>query len=144
VSHFDVTPQNVVFRDRKPIGLIDFDLTRPGSRLGEVVNTAMWWVPLFPEPDRDPALAMCNAPTRLAMFVDAYGLTGSRRATFCDVAIDGATRSWHRMQANAEQRGGGWARMWAEGVGDRILRRRAWMIEQRATIEAALGAGRGV
>ena len=33
------------------------------------------------------------------------------------------------------------ARMWAEGVGDRILRRRAWMIEQRATIQAALGAG---
>jgi hypothetical protein len=47
ISHFDVTPQNVVFRARKPIGLIDFDLTRPGRRLGDVVNTAMWWVPLF-------------------------------------------------------------------------------------------------
>jgi hypothetical protein len=77
------------------------------------------------------------------MFVDAYGLTESLRATFCDVAIDGATRSWHRMRANATQRGGGWARMWAEGVGDRILRRRVWMIEQRATIEDALRAGRG-
>ena len=141
ISHFDVTPQNVVFRDGKPIGLIDFDLTRPGSRLGDVINTAMWWVPLFPEPDRDPALATCDAPTRLAMFVDAYGLTDSLRATFCDVAIDGATRSWHRMRANAKQRGGGWARMWAEGVGDRILRRRVWMIEQRATIEDALRAG---
>jgi hypothetical protein len=142
ISHFDVTPQNVVFRDGKPIGLIDFDLTRPGSRLADVVNTAMWWVPLFPEQDRDPALAMCNAPTRLAMFVAAYGLTDSQRATFCDVAIEGATRSWHRMQANAERRGGGWARMWAEGVGDRILRRRAWMIEQRPTFDAALRAGR--
>lgn len=144
ISHFDVTPQNVVFREGKPIGLIDFDLTRPGSRLGDVVNTAMWWVPLFPEPDRDPALTMCNAPTRLAMFVDAYGLTDLQRASFCDVAIDGASRSWHRMRANAKQRGGGWARMWAEGVGDRILRRRVWMIEQRATIEDALRADLGV
>jgi hypothetical protein len=91
-----------------PLGSSISTCTRPGSRLGDVVNTAMWWVPLFPESDRDPALAMCNAPTRLAMFVDAYGLTDSPRATFCDVAIDGATRSWHRMQANAEQRGGGW------------------------------------
>ena len=143
ISHFDVTPQNVVFRGGKPVGLIDFDLTRPGTSLAEVVNTAMWWVPLFPEADRDPALANCDAPTRLAMFVDAYGLTDALRARFCDLAIDGATRSWHRMQANAEQRGGGWARMWAEGVGDRILRRRTWMIEHRATIEAALGIGRG-
>jgi Ser/Thr protein kinase RdoA (MazF antagonist) len=43
ISHFDVTPQNVVFRAGMPVGLIDFDLTRPGSRLGDVVNTAMWW-----------------------------------------------------------------------------------------------------
>ena len=143
ISHFDVTPQNVVFRDGEPIGLIDFDLTRPGSRLVDVVNTAMWWVPLFPERDRDPALALSDAPARLATFVDAYGLDDRGRAAFCDVAIDGAARSWHRMQANAEQRGGGWARMWAEGIGDRILRRRAWMLEERTTLEAALRADSG-
>lgn len=138
VSHFDVTPQNVVFRAGKPIGLIDFDLTRPGIRLGDVVNTAMWWVPLFPEPDRDPAFARCDAPGRLAAFVDAYGLRDSEREALCDVAIDGATRSWYRMRANAEQRGGGWERMWNEGVGDRIRRRRAWMLQQRAVLEDAL------
>jgi hypothetical protein len=138
ISHFDVTPQNVVFRAGKPIGLIDFDLTRPGRRLGDVVNTAMWWVPLFPEPERDPALGACDVPARLATFVDAYGLSDSDRAAFCDIAINGATRSWHRMQANAQRRGGGWAQMWAEGIGDRILRRRAWMLEKRTTLEAAL------
>jgi Phosphotransferase enzyme family len=140
ISHFDVTPQNVVFRDGKPIGLIDFDLTRPGSRLVDVVNTAMWWVPLFPEQDRDPALALCETSVRLATFVNAYGLDDHGKAAFCDVAINGATRSWHRMQANAERRGGGWARMWAEGVGDRILRRRTWMLQERTTLEAALRA----
>ena len=34
--------------------------------------------------------------------------------------------------------------MWTEGVGDRILRRRAWMLEERATLEAALRADRGI
>lgn len=138
VSHFDVTPQNVVFRSGEPVALIDFDLTRPGSRVRDVVNTATWWVPLFPAGDRDPALALCDVPSRLAAFVAAYGLDEDERTAFCDVAIDGATRSWHRMRANAEHRGGGWARMWAEGAGDRIARRRAWMIEERATLEASL------
>jgi Ser/Thr protein kinase RdoA (MazF antagonist) len=138
VSHFDVTPQNVVFRDGRPVALVDFDLTRPGSRLRDVVNTAMWWVPLHPPRDRDPAFAESDVPDRLARFVDAYELDAAGRAVFLDVAVAGATRSWHRMRANAEQRGGGWTRMWDEGAGDRILRRRAWLLEQRADLEDAL------
>jgi len=140
VSHFDVTPQNVVFRDGEPVALIDFDLTRPGSRLRDVVNTAMWWVQLFAPGDRDPAFAGADVPARLALFVDAYGLERHERAAFCEVAIAGARRSWHTMKANAEQRGGGWARMWAEGAGERILRRRAWLESERAALEAAIGA----
>jgi hypothetical protein len=140
VSHFDVTPQNVVFREGRPVGLIDFDLTRPGSRLADVVNTAMWWVPLLPPRDRDPAFADCSAPARLARFVDAYGLSDREREAFLQVALDAAARSWHLMKANAEHRGGGWARMWAEGVGDRILRRRAWLIDERGPLETALRA----
>jgi Ser/Thr protein kinase RdoA (MazF antagonist) len=138
ISHFDVTPQNVVFRAGEPVALLDFDLTRPGSRLRDVVNTAMWWVPLFPPVDRDPALGAGDIPDRLAAFVDAYGLDHEERGAFCGIAIDGATHTWHSMRANAEARGGGWARMWAEGVGDRILRRRAWLLQKRATLEAAL------
>jgi aminoglycoside phosphotransferase (APT) family kinase protein len=138
VSHFDVTPQNVVFRGNDPVALIDFDLARPGSALRDVVNTAMWWVPLMPVGDRDPAFAGCDAPARLSAFVAASQLDESNRKGFLQVAIDGATRSWHRMRANAELRGGGWARMWAEGVGDRIERRRAWLVAERASLESAL------
>jgi hypothetical protein len=29
--------------------------------------------------------------------------------------------------------------MWDEGVGELILRRRAWMVDERAVLEAALG-----
>ena len=35
-------------------------------------------------------------------------------------------------------RGGGWARMWAEGVGDVIERRRAWFAAERAALAAAV------
>jgi hypothetical protein len=138
VSHFDVTPQNVVFRAGEPSALIDFDLTRPGTRLRDVVNTAMYWVPLVAPADRDPAFAACDPATRLAAFADAYGLEQSARDGFVELAITGASRSWYRMRANAEQRGGGWARMWAEGVGDRILRRREWLLAERPRLERAL------
>ena len=46
VSHCDVTPQNVVVREGRAAGLVDFDMAGPASRLLDVVNTAMWWVPL--------------------------------------------------------------------------------------------------
>jgi hypothetical protein len=144
ISHFDVTPQNVVFRAGRPVGLIDFDLTRPGAKVRDVVNTAMYWVQLVPPGDRHPAFASCDVPSRLAAFVDAYGLVEDERRRFCDVAIHGATRSWHRMQANALHRGGGWARMWDDGVGDLILRRRAWLIEERPVLEAALDLEQGL
>jgi Phosphotransferase enzyme family len=138
VSHFDVTPQNVVFRSGEPVALIDFDLTRPGTRLQDVINTAMWWVPLFPPEDRDPAMTLGDVPSRLAMFVDSYGLGATERTAFVDLAVEGATRAWYRMRANAEHRGGGWARMWNEGVGDRILRRRAWLLANQAILDRAL------
>jgi hypothetical protein len=43
------------------------------------------------------------------------------------------------MQAAAEQLGGGWARMWREGVGDQIHRREVWLQTCREELLAALG-----
>ena len=44
------------------------------------------------------------------------------------------------MRHNAEHRGGGWARMWAEGVGDVIERRRAWFAAERERLALASGS----
>jgi len=49
VSHKDVTPQNVVVREGCALGLVDFDMAGPTTRLVDVYNTAVHWVPL-----RDP------------------------------------------------------------------------------------------
>jgi hypothetical protein len=138
VSHCDMTPQNVVFAGAEPIGLIDFDLTRPTTRLADVVGTAIHWLPLLAPPDRPPNYAGMDVPGRLKVFVDAYGLDADRRAGFLALARRGATRSWHLMKANAEQRGGGWARMWSDGVGDVIRRRGEWLDSEGAALAAAL------
>jgi Ser/Thr protein kinase RdoA (MazF antagonist) len=138
ISHNDVTQQNVVVREGVAVGLVDFDLAGPASRLLDVVNTAMWWVPLRHPADLAPHWQVLDVPARLGMFADAYGLDRERRERFVPLALERAAAGRARMRAAAEQLGGGWARMWDEGVGDVILRRQEWLVRQRAALEAAL------
>jgi hypothetical protein len=42
------------------------------------------------------------------------------------------------MRHRAQTLGGGWARMWEDGVGERILRRLAWLEAEGSRIAAAL------
>jgi hypothetical protein len=121
VSHNDVTPQNVVVRDGVAVGLIDFDLAGPTSRLLEVFNTAMHWVPLRAPEDVWP--------------------TAAERPDLVDVGLAHGENVWLRMRAAAEQLGGGWARMWDEGVGEAIRRRQAWLRSVREALLDALTAG---
>src|SRR6266566_6466553 len=43
-----------------------------------------------------------------------------------------------RTARDRESARGGWARMWAEGAGDRIRRRRAWLLDEPSTLVSAL------
>jgi len=138
VSHCDVTPQNVVVRNGRAVGLVDFDMAGPAARLLDVVNTAMWWVPLRHPDDLAPHWRSLDVPGRLRAFAGAYGLDRRGREGFVELAIARAAASRHRMQAAAEQLGGGWARMWEQGVGEAIGRRERWLATHRPTLDAAL------
>ncbi|HEX5533407.1 MAG TPA: aminoglycoside phosphotransferase family protein [Actinomycetales bacterium] len=138
VSHNDITPQNVVFRNGRPVGLIDFDLAGPTTELRDVANTCMHWAPLTHPADVAPELSHLDPFRRCRLLVDGYGLDVDGRRNMADVLIRGARVGWHRMKANAERLGGGWARMWDEGVGDKIRRREAWLEENRDRLTAAL------
>ncbi|MGH3391537.1 MAG: aminoglycoside phosphotransferase family protein, partial [Actinomadura sp.] len=94
--------------------------------------------PLRPPEDVWPAWRDVGQPARLRIFADAYGLTAAERAALPDLGIARAEITWMRMRAAAEQLGGGWARMWSEGVGDTIRRRRTWLTETRNELLAAL------
>jgi len=139
-GHLDVTPENVVFRDASAFALIDFDLARPATRAAEMSNVMRWWAPLFDPRDVDPPLRGLNVPRRCRMLADAYGMSGADRARVLEFAITGTRRAWHLMKLRAEREGGGWRRMWDEGVGDVIKRREAWLDENAVTLEAALTA----
>jgi hypothetical protein len=138
VSHLDVTPQNTVVRSGVAVGLVDFDLAGPTTRLLEVYNTAMHWVPLRDPRDLYPGWPDGVQPARLRAFADAYGLSRADRSRLPELGIQRARATRRRMEAAAEQLGGGWARMWREGVGDLIRRRGLWLQSHREEFLAAL------
>lgn len=127
IGHRDVTPENVVFRDGRAFGLIDFDLARPSTRMQEVQGALVYWAPIADPVDRDPQLQAVDVFARARAFVDAYGLDDRDRATLVEDLRYGTERSWHLMRDRADRLGGGWARMWVDGVGDQIRRRGVWL-----------------
>jgi hypothetical protein len=140
IGHVDITPENVVFRDGRAHALIDFDLAKPATRADEMLNAMLWWAPLSDPRDVDPLLQHVDVPARARILADAYGLSGTDRERVIEVAVLRTRRSWHLMKRRAETHGGGWQRMWDEGVGDVIKRREAWLDRHASTLAAALTA----
>lgn len=140
LCHNDVCPENVVFRAGRAAALIDFDLAAPGRPLWDLAMTARYWVPML-----DPQSAAfsypdpVNAPARLRLLSDGYGLAREARAELPTV-IEQATAVCREfverrvaeadpafLRALAER--GGWSR-W-----DRL---QTWLTDHRETFVNAL------
>jgi Ser/Thr protein kinase RdoA (MazF antagonist) len=136
----ELLSENVVFRDGRAATLIDFDLSTPGRPIWDVAMAARYWVPML-----DPASmtafypARMDAPARLRIIADSYGLSPQERAELPAV-IKQATDTCRAfvasrvangdpvyLQALAER--GGWER-W-----DRM---QAWLVAHRETFTTAL------
>lgn len=142
VGHLDVTPENVVWRDGEAVALIDFDLARPATRVDEVHNALLWWAPLADPRDRDQVQRDLDVPRRCRLFADAYGLDDDERARLTATSRAHLRRSWHLMRHRALTEGGGWRRLWDDGIGDSIRRRGAWLDAAAGDLDRALLAGR--
>ena len=143
VGHCDVTPANVVFRAQPgagllPYALIDFDLARPTTRLFDVVTTLRHWSPLADPVDRDPTQRSLDAAARVRLFCDAYGLPARDRFMLVETARIRFGHSYTIMRDRARTLGGGWARLWAGGVGGRIRRAAAWLDANEDAIQSRL------
>jgi hypothetical protein len=75
ICHSDVAPYNAVYRDGRPVALIDFDHAGPGPRLHDVAYAVYRFAPLASDAScRD--FGWQAPPDRIARaraFVDAYG-----------------------------------------------------------------------
>ncbi|WP_344945732.1 phosphotransferase [Sphaerisporangium flaviroseum] len=127
VGHCDITPRNVIFRGKRPWALIDFDMARPTTRLFDVVTALRHWAPIADPIDRDPLQRCLDVGERLRLFSDAYGLPARDRRRLLELSRLRFDRSYVAMRSRAMTDGGGWARMWEGGAGERIRRAADWL-----------------
>jgi len=134
----DVTPQNTVFRDGVAWGLIDFDLCDWTTRSLDLANTAAHWVPMNDPADRAAVYTDIDVPARIRLLLDGYGRDAVTAEQFLHACELRFANSYAVMRWSAENLGGGWRRMWDEGVGDMIRRREAWFAAVRDDLARAL------
>ena len=140
VCHNDLFWPNVIFREGRPVALIDWDLAAPAPRLFDVASAANYWVPLRP----DDQAAAWGLPTtrrggRLRLLCDAYGLDDGERPALLDVVdrLNGLGYETHRRLGGIERRPG-WREMWDAGSGGEIQARIAWFGVERDNLLAFL------
>jgi hypothetical protein len=103
-----------------------------------MVNLMLWWAPLGDDADLDPGFRGLDRPRRCRLIADAYDLSLRDRQRLMELAIGLNERAWHTMKYRAETLGGGWRRMWDEGVGEKITRRQDWLEAHADAITTAL------
>lgn len=75
VCHNDFAPYNMVFRDGRLVGMIDFDMASPGSRLWDLAYLAYRLAPLSAPENVEAGPFDTDAQIeRLERLVDAYGI----------------------------------------------------------------------
>jgi Ser/Thr protein kinase RdoA (MazF antagonist) len=80
VCHGDAAPWNVVWRDHRPVGLIDFDHAHPGAPADDVAYALRYIAPFYYDEECLRWLRFPDPPDRserILTFVRAYGLDDS-------------------------------------------------------------------
>lgn len=89
VSHGDFGPWNVVWRERRAVGLIDFDFARPAPRLHDIAYALQFAAPFRDDAECVRWLRYPRPPDRrrrLERFCAAYGLTSTEGVV--DAVVD--------------------------------------------------------
>jgi hypothetical protein len=138
VSHNDLNLDNVVFRDGRAVGLIDFDLSSPGCRLWDVACAARLWAPLRPD-QRIRDARSGRGLERFRVFLAAYGtddLDLDLFATAVQQNQEWFSRLIDRYVASGHA---GFTEYSRSEVRMRPDAYRAWLAENEAAVRAVLG-----
>ena len=136
VSHNDVHPANVVFRDGRAVALIDFDLAGPGSAAWDFAAAARSFVPLLDEADVTDS-RHGRALDRFRIFLAASGLSRTERVAVAEAVV--ANHDWtYAIVTEAAAAGhAGFADHW-RAVAPAAGRARRWCeLHQSALLTAA-------
>jgi len=135
VSHNDVHPANLIFRDGRAIALIDFDLAGPGSAVWDIATAARNWAPLQDEQDVTDG-RQGRALERFRIFLHACELTRSERRRVAEAIVP--NHDWtYAIVTDAVAAGHqGFADHWSR-VAEPVARARRWSLRHQRDLLAA-------
>ncbi len=128
IVHGDWAPYNVVWRDGAIVGVIDWDLARPGDPLDDLAFAAWLWAPLH-----HPAMIArgefgpwedAERERRLRLLADTYGLED--RAGFAERIVARMHASADGIEHAATAGDEGMIRLRSLGVTDDVRRSARW------------------
>jgi Phosphotransferase enzyme family len=138
ICHGDFGPWNVVYREGRPVGILDWDFAGPGPALDDVAYaleyvtpfrddaTAMRWLAYDRPPDRR---------RRLEVFATAYGLEGARDQDLVGRVVRRQRLDIARIRALAGRGLEPQATWVASGVLEELEARAVWSERHRALFE---------
>jgi Phosphotransferase enzyme family len=136
VSHNDVYPANLVFRDGRAVALIDFDLAGPGSAVWDLAAAARTWAPLFDEQDVADS-RQGRAIERFRLFLDGCALTRAKRREVAEAIIANHDWTYAIVTEAAEAGHQGFIDYWRKVAGPAARSRRWCLRHQRDLLAAA-------
>ena len=141
VCHNDVCLENVVFRDGRAVGLLDFDFAAPGRAAHDVAAFARLCVPIDDDVSANRlGWQPADRPARLRLVADTYGLDAGGRLLLLDILSGQVARGGEFVRRHVAAGEPGFIAMWNQmGGQQRFDRRRQWWNERRDRYAAALG-----
>jgi hypothetical protein len=112
ICHGDAGPYNIIFRNKQPVALIDFERATPGPRVWDIAFVVYRFAPLCDSPKQGFTPAFLKAiARRIRVFLSAYGLAQNddlfdwmqlRLKTEIDLFVSGKTEDPIRRQKKIE------------------------------------------
>lgn len=140
ICHLDLFWPNVIFRDGRVVGVIDWDLAAPATRLHDLASAANFWVALRDDASCEAWGIPCDRRgERLKALFDGYGLEQASRPGLLD-AVEALNRAWlasyHRW--GRDERRPGWAEIWDRDQDRYLVAKQQWLAEHREKVAAWL------
>jgi hypothetical protein len=138
VSHNDLHPGNVVYRDGQAVGVLDFDLAGPGGIVWDLAALARCWCPLLADEDV-PDYVRERRVERFVLLLDAYGLQGDERIAVARALLANQVWTYRIVTANAAAGHEGFQGFW-HLVRGRVLRGHSWISEHQGELIGAVSS----
>jgi hypothetical protein len=134
VCHNDLCLENVVFRDGRASGFIDFDFAGPVDRLWDIAIALRHWAPMWDPNDLDEQRAHLDPAARCRMFLDAHELDAGERERTIDALLSFFDHGLVFVRAQADAGHTGHIAQWNDGYEGKNRRAHRWVTEHRAAL----------